>query len=164
MAPASMRRLVYRVASAAARLRHSASSRQRSQNLLKTFHKLVRNPSSSRRWRAAGAGAAALAKLVAEIDAEISEVQAIIVRDQRWEKRVTTRYDVIELKDNFKSDVVHDGVEDHVNGAVVVGADDGTGSTQTIAHEVVSNVLVGAEEAEARLAELLQRKRELLGE
>ena len=30
--------------------------------------------------------------------------------------------------------------------------------------QVVANVLVGAEEAEARLAALLQRKRELLGE
>jgi hypothetical protein len=38
------------------------------------------------------------------------------------------------------------------------------GSTQTIAHEVVSHVLVGAEEQEARLEALLQRKRELMGE
>ena len=35
---------------------------------------------------------------------------------------------------------------------------------QTIAHEVVSNVLVGAEEAEAKLEQLLTRKRALLGE
>ena len=35
---------------------------------------------------------------------------------------------------------------------------------QTISHEVVANVLVGAEEAEARLEALLTRKRELLGE
>ena len=35
---------------------------------------------------------------------------------------------------------------------------------QVIAHEVVSKVLVGAEEAEAKLEALLQRKRELLGE
>ena len=34
----------------------------------------------------------------------------------------------------------------------------------TISHEVVSNVLVGAEEAEARLEALLARKRDLLGE
>ena len=33
-----------------------------------------------------------------------------------------------------------------------------------VAHAVVSNVLVGAEAHEARLAELLQRRRELTGE
>lgn len=154
----------------------------------------------------AGAGAAALRKLVAEIDQEIAEVQAVIVRDQRWEKRVTVgattaalnrgplvhaehpervsqrtaqcdiarvrhptrvaqvRRDVIALKDNFSSEVTHDGVEDYTQGILVVGADDGKGSTETIAHEVESNVLVGAEEAEARLEALLNRKRALLGE
>ena len=35
---------------------------------------------------------------------------------------------------------------------------------ETVSHEVEANVLVGAEEAEARLDRLLQRKRELLGE
>lgn len=35
---------------------------------------------------------------------------------------------------------------------------------ETVSHEVVANVLVGAEEAEAKLEALLQRKRELLGE
>ena len=40
------------------------------------------------RSRASGDGAAALKRLVADIDAEIAEVQAIIVRDQRWEKVV----------------------------------------------------------------------------
>lgn len=34
----------------------------------------------------------------------------------------------------------------------------------TVAHEVVGHVLVGAEEAEARLESLLARRRELLGE
>ena len=35
---------------------------------------------------------------------------------------------------------------------------------EVVTHEVVANVLVGAEEAEAKLEALLQRKRELLGE
>ena len=35
---------------------------------------------------------------------------------------------------------------------------------ETVTHEVVANVLVGAEEAEAKLEKLLARKRELLGE
>jgi len=112
----------------------------------------------------AGAGAAALRKLVQEIDNEISEVQAIIVRDQRWEKRVTVRHDTIALKDNFSSEATHDGLEDYTRGVLVVHGDDGSGSSQTVAHEVEANVLVGAEEAEARLEELLNRKRALLGE
>jgi len=33
----------------------------------------------------------------------------------------------------------------------VVAADEGKGAKETVAHEVVANVLVGAEEAEARL-------------
>ena len=75
---------------------------------------------------------------------------------------------------------------------MVVAADEGKGAKETVAHEVVAcspnphpnphptptlplplyptpsqvvaNVLVGAEEAEARLEGLLQRRRELLGE
>ena len=114
--------------------------------------------------KTAGAGAAALRKLVAEIDAEISEVQAIIVRDQRWEKRMVVKHSVIELKDNVDFTESHDDVEDYTNGVKVVKADDGTGAKEVVAHEVESMVLVGAEEAEARLEKLLQRKRELLGE
>ena len=118
----------------------------------------------TRGGRNAGAGAAALRKLVADIDDEIAAVQAIIIRDQRWEKRIETREDVIELKDNFTSKVTHDGVEDHSQGVLVVGKDDGKGGVQTITHQVERNVLVGAEEAEAKLATLLERKRQLLGE
>jgi len=114
--------------------------------------------------KTAGAGAAALRKLVADIDSEIAAVQAIIVRDQRWEKRMVLKHSVIELKDNFSSEATHEGVEDHTNGVLVVAADDGRGATEAISHQVESMVLVGAEEAEAKLEALLNRKRELLGE
>ena len=43
-------------------------------------------------------------------------------------------------------------------------AEDAQPTRETVSHEVVANVLVGAEEAEAKLEALLQRKRELLGE
>ena len=43
-------------------------------------------------------------------------------------------------------------------------AEDAQPTKETVSHEVVANVLVGAEEAEAKLEALLQRKRELLGE
>ena len=153
--------------------------------------------------------AATLRRVVAEIDAEISEVQSLIVRDQKWEKRVTTRYDTVELKDDFASKLDHENVEDHTAGVLVVAPDvksvesgmwtavelkaelrkrnldtraankevlqerlatalksEGAAEVkrETFAHEVVSNVLVGAEEHEARLEQLLQRKRELTGE
>ena len=43
-----------------------------------------------------------------EIDDEIAATQAIIVRDQRWEKRVTTRYDEVDIKDNLEMQVTKD--------------------------------------------------------
>ena len=43
-------------------------------------------------------------------------------------------------------------------------AEDAQVERETVTHEVEANVLVGAEEAEARLEALLTRKRELLGE
>ena len=46
--------------------------------------------------RSSGEGAAALRRLVSEIDDEIAACQAVIVRDQRWEQRVTVR-DVGEI-------------------------------------------------------------------
>ena len=41
--------------------------------------------------RSSGEGAAALRRLVSEVDDEIAACQAVIVRDQRWEQRVTVR-------------------------------------------------------------------------
>ena len=109
-------------------------------------------------------GAAVLRRLVAEIDEQIAATEAVIVRDQRWERRVRTVQHTVELKDNFASAATHEGVEDHAAGVMVVTKDDGLGGQEAVAHEVVGNVLVGAEEAEVALAVLLARKRELLGE
>eukprot|EP00966_Prymnesium_polylepis_P041493 963104-Prymnesium_polylepis.1 len=109
-------------------------------------------------------GAAALKRLVASIDEEIAAAQAIIVRDQRWERRTTTREVEVELKDNFGAHVENVDDDDYQAGVMVVQADDGRGAKETVTAEVVGNVLVGAEEAEAKLEALLQRRRELLGE
>jgi len=51
------------------------------------------------RGKQAGDGAAALKRLVEEIDAEIAAQQAIIVRDQRWEKRITTLFVTLDFTD-----------------------------------------------------------------
>ena len=57
-----------------------------------------------------------------EIDDEIAATQAIIVRDQRWEKRVTTRYDVVDIKDNFAVEVTKDIADAEVDlGEVAAG-------------------------------------------
>jgi len=53
---------------------------------------------------------------------------------------------------------------ERLRAALVEAAPSSSAQKQTISHEVVANVLVGAEEAEARLEALLARKRELLGE
>ena len=156
-------------------------------------------------------------RLVQELDDEIAATQAIIVRDQRWEKRTKTNYVTVEMKDDFASAVTNENVEDHTLGVLVVAPDlqsvsSGMWTTEelrdalrkrglstkvssehttkqakklelqerilvalkeeggtevkkeVVATEVQANVLVGAEEHEARLEELLRRKRELLGE
>lgn len=72
------------------------------------------------RSQAAGDGAATLKRLVEEVDAEIAACQATIERDQRWERRVATRYDVVDAKDNFSSGAVHEGVEDYTAGVMAV--------------------------------------------
>ena len=161
-------------------------------------------------------------RLVSEIDEEIAATQAIIVRDQRWEKRTKTvvsvvaggfheldagmagatvtkdiadgeidlgevaagvavvgidleglvkgglnRYSIAELKSALASRQLETSGEkqklfDRLREALA--AEDALVAKETVSHEVVANVLVGAEEAEAKLEALLMRKRELLGE
>jgi hypothetical protein len=60
--------------------------------------------------------------------------------------------------------VTVEDVEDLSAGVMIVARDDGTEAQEVVTHQVVANVLVGAEEHEVRLADLLQRRRELLGE
>ena len=40
------------------------------------------------------------------------------------------------MMDNFVSTATHDDVADHEAGVMVVGADDGTGRVERVAHEV----------------------------
>ena len=170
-----------------------------------------------------GDGAAAIKRLVAELDEEIAATQAVIVRDQRWEQRTKTVTSVVaggfhdldgvmagatvtkDIADGevdlgevlagvavvgidlaglvkgglhrysaqeLKRDLVARGLEttgdkqrlyERLRSALQAEAD-AMQSKEVVTHEVVANVLVGAEEAEAKLEALLQRKRELLGE
>jgi len=174
------------------------------------------------RTKGSGDGAAMIKRLVKEIDDEIAATQAIIVRDQRWEKQTKTVVSVVaggfhSLESTMGATVTKDIANGEVDlgevtaGVAVVGIDlaglvkggvnrysvaelkhdlasrklETTGdkhklydrlretlqaaeeaqpTKETISHDVVANVLVGAEEAEAKLEALLQRRRELLGE
>ncbi|KAL3921129.1 MAG: hypothetical protein SGPRY_005008 [Prymnesium sp.] len=109
-------------------------------------------------------GAAALRRIISELDEEIAVTQAVVERDQRWERRRRVRHDTVELKDNFNATKTTEDVEDYTAGVMVVKEDDGKGALDTVAHEVEGLVLVGAEEAEAKLEALLSRRRELLGQ
>ena len=78
------------------------------------------------------------------------------------------RYSVAELKRDLtarKLDTTGDKQRlfDRLRDALQAEAD-AMQNQEVVTHEVVANVLVGAEEAEAKLEALLQRKRELLGE
>jgi len=174
------------------------------------------------RHTGSGDGAAMIKRLVKEIDDEIATTQAIIVRDQRWEKQKKTVVSVVAggfhaLDAGMGAAVTTDITDGEVDlgevaaGVAVVGidlaglvkggigrysmaelrhdlnahgletsgdkqklyerlrealqaAEDALPTRETVSHEVEANVLVGAEEAEAKLEGLLQRKRELLGE
>lgn len=175
------------------------------------------------RSKGSGDGAAMIKRLVQEIDDEIAATQAVIVRDQRWEKRTKTVVSVVEggfhgLESTMGATVTKElageateALGEVAAGVAVVGidlvglikggvhrysmaelkhdlalrrletggdkqrlyerlrealqaAEDAQPTKETVSHEVVANVLVGAEAAEAKLEALLQRKRELLGE
>jgi len=107
---------------------------------------------------------AAIARLLHSLDEEIKECQALIERDQRWERRMVQREDRVGMKDNFTTQVTKEDVEDLAAGVMIIAPDDGTEAQEVVKHEVHADVLVGAEEHEARLEQLLRRRRVLLGE
>ena len=175
------------------------------------------------RSKGSGDGAAMIKRLVQELDDEIAATQAIIVRDQRWEKRTKTvvsvvaggfhdldagiggaeltkdigdgevdlgevaagvaviridlagllkgglgRYSMAELRKELTARKLETGGDkaalyERLREALQA-EEDAMQTRETVSHEVEANVLVGAEEAEAKLEALLQRKRELLGE
>ena len=78
------------------------------------------------------------------------------------------RYSIAELKKELTARKLETGGDkkklyDRLREALQE-EEDAMQTRETVSHEVVANVLVGAEEAEAKLEALLQRKRELLGE
>mmetsp|Transcript_91443 Transcript_91443/g.284448 ORF Transcript_91443/g.284448 Transcript_91443/m.284448 type:complete len:501 (-) Transcript_91443:48-1550(-) len=128
------------------------------------FGEMCSNVQQERRAGASDAGAA-VAQALRQIDDELREVEAKIRTKERWEWRRTIRTDVIDEKNTGGTVCHHDEeMELGLKGAVEIMADDGTSKKETVEHEVLGQVLVGAEEENARREELLKQRRRILGQ
>lgn len=107
----------------------------------------------------------AMADAIAQIDLQIKEVEDLIRSKEKWEWRKTTRTDIIDEKDTGGT-VCHKDQSMELGGVgvVVIAADDGSSKKQAVAHEVWSQVLVGAEAENARRDELIKTRLRLLGD
>eukprot|EP00931_Biecheleriopsis_adriatica_P030039 TRINITY_DN17735_c0_g1_i1.p1 TRINITY_DN17735_c0_g1~~TRINITY_DN17735_c0_g1_i1.p1 ORF type:complete len:776 (+),score=178.69 TRINITY_DN17735_c0_g1_i1:28-2328(+) len=108
---------------------------------------------------------AAVQDALKRIDSEIKDLEAVILKKERWEWRQTTRKDVVDELDT--AGVVcnkDESMELGGLGAVEIKADDGSSKKQTMEHKVWGQVLVGAEEENARREELIQMRIKLLGQ
>lgn len=107
----------------------------------------------------------ALADALSNIDAEIKSLEKTILAKEKWEWQKTLREDVIDEKDTGGTVCHHsEKMELGGAGAVEIAADDGSSKKRTVAHEVWSQVLVGAEAENARRDELLKQRQRLLGD
>jgi len=107
---------------------------------------------------------AAVSQAVQQIDAEIREVEALILKKERWEWRAKTQAHVVDEKDTGATVCHHEEeMELGLKGAVEILADDGESKKQVVEHQVWGQVLVGAEAENARRDELLRRRLRLLG-
>jgi len=101
---------------------------------------------------------------VAQIDKEITEVQKEIKAKERWETRTTVKKTVVRAMDTGETTLNQDeDMELGGKGAVVFLEDKGDDTKHEVEATVSGQVLVGAEEENAKLAELLAKKRRLLG-
>jgi len=108
---------------------------------------------------------AAVKEALLRIDVEIRELEAAIRQKERWEWRETIRVDVV---DEMDGDMVVCNEEEEMElggrGTVEIKADDGRSQKKTMEHKVWGQVLVGAEDENARRDELIATKAKLLGE
>eukprot|EP00930_Biecheleria_cincta_P095275 TRINITY_DN87253_c0_g1_i1.p1 TRINITY_DN87253_c0_g1~~TRINITY_DN87253_c0_g1_i1.p1 ORF type:complete len:771 (-),score=144.92 TRINITY_DN87253_c0_g1_i1:251-2563(-) len=108
---------------------------------------------------------AAVQDALKRIDSEIEQLEAVILKKEKWEWRETVRTDVVDELDNAVVKVNEDEeMELGGKGAVEVQADDGTSKKHTTEHKVWGQVLVGAEEENKRREELIQMRLKLLGQ
>jgi len=107
----------------------------------------------------------AVRSVLRQLNTEIAEVEEAIKAKERWETRVTKRQHVVnELNGGTTKLNTEEEMELGGFGAVDFIPDDGTSTRVVVEHEVVGEVLVGAEAERERLEELLDRRRKLLGQ
>ena len=107
---------------------------------------------------------AAVKAAVAEVEKEIKVVEAEIKKKERWETRTTVKKTVVRGMDTGGTALNEDeAMELGGKGAVVFAEDKGDDTKHEVETTVVGEVLVGAEEENAKLAALLEKKRRLLG-
>jgi predicted RNase H-like nuclease (RuvC/YqgF family) len=107
---------------------------------------------------------AAVKAAVAQIDQEIKKVQEEIKKKERWETKTTVKKTVVRGMDTGETTLNKDeDMELGGKGAVVFAEDKGDDTKHEVEATVVGEVLVGAEEENAKLAALLEKKRRLLG-
>jgi predicted RNase H-like nuclease (RuvC/YqgF family) len=107
---------------------------------------------------------AAVKAAVAQIDQEIKKVQEEIKKKERWETRTTVKKTVVRGMDTGETTLnKEEDMELGGKGAVVFAEDKGDDTKHEVEATVVGEVLVGAEEENAKLAALLEKKRRLLG-
>jgi len=111
-----------------------------------------------------GGVSAAVKAAVAEVEKEIKVVEAEIKKKERWETRTTVKKAVVRGMDTGGTALNEDeAMELGGKGAVVFAEDKGDDTKHEVETTVVGEVLVGAEEENAKLAGLLEKKRRLLG-
>lgn len=102
---------------------------------------------------------------IQRIDAEIKELESEILKKERWEWRQTKRVHVVDQMDG---EMVVCNKEEEMElggrGTVEIRADDGRSQKHTAEHNVWGQVLVGAEEENARRDELIKMRMKLLGD
>ena len=106
----------------------------------------------------AGVSQAALARALAAIDTEIEAVEALIVRDERWEERERVVEHVVSAYDDMAGE---EWGEATAAGQSATGQFEkyaGEGERRVVRHTVVGKVLTGAEHHRERLEALLHQR------
>eukprot|EP00933_Yihiella_yeosuensis_P043095 TRINITY_DN3782_c3_g1_i1.p1 TRINITY_DN3782_c3_g1~~TRINITY_DN3782_c3_g1_i1.p1 ORF type:complete len:758 (-),score=176.80 TRINITY_DN3782_c3_g1_i1:76-2349(-) len=108
---------------------------------------------------------AAVAEALRKIDSEIKDLEGRIRQKEKWEWRQVTRTDVIDQMDTGGALVNKEEIMELGGaGAIDLGADDGKSKKLETEHKVWGQVLVGAEEENARRDELIKMRMRLLGD
>jgi kinesin family protein 5 len=110
-----------------------------------------------------GGVSVAVKAAVAQIDKEIKEVEAEIKKKERWDTKTTVKKTIVRGMDTGGTTLNEDeNMELGGKGAVVFAEDKGDDTKHEVEATVTGQVLVGAEAENAKLAELLAKKRRLL--